>query len=97
MDRDLVLRRLKSALPDLQARYGVARLGVFGSVARGEARPGSDVDLVVEFTPGAAPGLGFFELERELAELLEASVEIAALDRMNAVVRAAVVSDLVYV
>jgi predicted nucleotidyltransferase len=38
-------------------RYRVGRMSVFGSVARGEARPDSDVDILVEFLPGAAVGM----------------------------------------
>ena len=46
---------------------GVKSLAVFGSVARGEARPDSDVDLLVEFEPGAKVGL--FEISRMEIEL----------------------------
>lgn len=96
MTRDETLARLKAALPDLRARYGVVRLGLFGSVARNEAGPDSDVDLVAEFAPGEAPGLRFFELEDELTALLGAPARIAGLPSMNAYVRAKVERDLVY-
>jgi predicted nucleotidyltransferase len=42
-------------LAALCRKYHVRRLGLFGSTARGEAAPGSDVDLLVEFEPGRAP------------------------------------------
>ena len=45
--RDEALAVLRELLPELQARYGVERIGVFGSVARNEAGPESDVDVVV--------------------------------------------------
>lgn len=44
-------------LAEICRRYGVRELYVFGSAARGEARPNSDVDLLVEFLPEAEPGL----------------------------------------
>lgn len=47
-----VIARLRPLAPELRSR-GVRRLCVFGSVARGEARPGSDVDLFAEFDPQA--------------------------------------------
>lgn len=47
MTRDDVIRRLRSVEPDLRAR-GVAALFLFGSRARDEARPGSDLDLFVD-------------------------------------------------
>ncbi|MEQ1618868.1 MAG: nucleotidyltransferase family protein [Terricaulis sp.] len=96
MTRDQTLARLHEALPDLRRRYGVVRLGLFGSVARGEAAPESDVDLVAEFAPGEAPGLAFFDLEAELSALLGRPARIAGLARMNKVVRASVERDLVY-
>jgi hypothetical protein len=49
---------------------GVSRLAVFGSVARGEARPDSDVDILVHFSPGSKT----FERFLVLSELLEASL-----------------------
>ena len=96
LNRDEVLDRLRTALPDLRARYGVVRLGIFGSVARNEAGLESDVDLVAEFAKGEQPGFAFFDLERELSDMLGRPAEIAALENMNAYLRALVESDLVY-
>ena len=50
MQADEVLAILRAHLPELNA-LGVRSLALFGSVARGEARPESDVDLLVEFDP----------------------------------------------
>jgi hypothetical protein len=44
-----LLRLLTDLAPTLRERFGVRSLGVFGSWARGDARPDSDVDLLVEF------------------------------------------------
>jgi predicted nucleotidyltransferase len=97
MTRDETLARLKAALPDLHARYGVVRLGLFGSVARDEARPDSDVDLVAEFAPDSKVGMfEFFDLERALSNLLGRPATISALSQMNRYVRASVDRDLVY-
>ncbi len=49
MKRVDVLRKLRAERENLRQRYGVASLALFGSVARDEARPDSDVDLLVEF------------------------------------------------
>jgi len=50
--------------------HGIRRLSLFGSVLKGTAGPGSDIDLLVEFEPGHAPGLlGLAELEAELSDL----------------------------
>lgn len=97
MSRTDLLDRLRLIAPDLRDRYGVARLGVFGSAARGEACETSDIDLIAEFAPGEAPGLAFFALEQELSDTLGRPVQISGLDRMNAYVRAQVERDLIYV
>ena len=52
MRREEVLAVLKAHEAELRAR-GVARVALFGSLARGEARPDSDVDLMVEIDPAA--------------------------------------------
>ncbi|MBI4663769.1 MAG: nucleotidyltransferase family protein [Verrucomicrobia bacterium] len=62
-------------LPDLRAKYGVSNLSVFGSFVRGDAGPGSDVDLLVEFD--RVPGLfKFVELEDELSAMLGVKVDL---------------------
>ena len=52
MQRDEVLAVLKAHEAELRA-HGVARAALFGSLARGDARPDSDVDLMVEIDPAA--------------------------------------------
>ena len=61
----------REALATLCRRHRIRRLSLFGSVGKGTARPESDVDLLVEFEPGAAPGLiGLAGIEAELSALL---------------------------
>jgi len=69
------LRRRRGALLDLAAEHGVRLIGVFGSVARGEDRVDSDVDLLVELPPDIGLlGLGRFQQAAE--DLLGASVDL---------------------
>src|ERR1700737_439680 len=49
------------SLVEVCRRYGVKELSLFGSAVRGEMRPGSDIDLMVEFEPGVRVGLIKFE------------------------------------
>ncbi len=59
------------ALATVCRRNGIKRLALFGSRLKGTARPDSDVDLLVEFEPGATPGfLGLATIENELSALL---------------------------
>jgi predicted nucleotidyltransferase len=67
--------------PDVLAqfcrRHGIARLALFGSVLRGQERPDSDVDLLVEFLPGQRIGLiALAAIERELSTLLGRKVDL---------------------
>ena len=50
--------------------HHIRRLALFGSRARGEQRPDSDVDLLVEFEPGHVPGLALIRMQDELSRLL---------------------------
>ncbi len=56
--------------------HHIRKLSLFGSVLRADFGPESDVDILVEFEPGHVPGLAFFDIEAELAELLGHSVEL---------------------
>ena len=59
------------ALASLCRRYGIHKLSLFGSTLKGNARPDSDVDLLVEFEPEARPNLlTMAQIESELAPLL---------------------------
>jgi predicted nucleotidyltransferase len=74
-----VLRDKREAIAELCARYGVARLDVFGSALRDDYRPGeSDVDLLVEFAPmdGYAKAVAYFDLLEALQELLGVEIDL---------------------
>ena len=70
------LEEIRSKLAPFCRRHGVARLEVFGSVARGETRAGSDIDLLVTFQPEVRLGWDFFELEREIEDILGCEVDL---------------------
>jgi len=57
-------------------RHHIRKLAVFGSVLHDDARPDSDLDVLVEFEPGHVPGLAFFAMEQELSELLGRKVDL---------------------
>ena len=67
---------------------GHRRLELFGSALRGELRPDSDIDLLVEFDPDRVPGLiGVAQLEPELAELLGRQVDLRTRNDLSRHVR----------
>jgi hypothetical protein len=63
-------------LADLCRRYGVVRLEVMGSFARGDAEAGSDLDILVTLSPEGAPGLDFILLKEELEALAGRPVDL---------------------
>jgi predicted nucleotidyltransferase len=75
MDRHAVLDRLKAQAPALRRRYGVASLAVFGSMARGDEREDSDVDVLVAFE-GKATFDDFMGLKLDLEDLLGRRVDL---------------------
>ena len=82
MDRESVLMIL-SKNSRLLRNYGVKDIHLFGSVARGEAESGSDVDLLVEFEPSAHIGMfEFSRLRRELSLFLGSDVDLATPDAL---------------
>ncbi|MBP9901163.1 MAG: nucleotidyltransferase domain-containing protein [Verrucomicrobia bacterium] len=54
--------------------HGIVQLDIFGSVSRGETRPGSDVDLIAKFRK--IPGLHYFSMEKEMGRLLGVPVHL---------------------
>ncbi|MBE9194344.1 nucleotidyltransferase family protein [Synechocystis sp. LEGE 06083] len=75
MKRQSVLQLLSQSKPDLQARFGVTRLALFGSTARDEAGPHSDVDILVSFD-GPATSHRYFGVQFYLEDLLGCAVDL---------------------
>ncbi len=71
------IRERRAAILDLANRSGIRRVRIFGSVARGEARIDSDVDVLVDFEPGRSwlDQVGF---EQDLETLLGRPVDVVA-------------------
>ena len=74
-------------------RYGVVRLAVFGSMARGEARADSDVDLLYVLAPGARLGFDLFDLEDELCEVFGRRVDLVSQRSLHRLIRDQVLSE----
>ena len=75
-------------------RYGVRRLGLFGSVARGRARPNSDLDFVVDLereTFDDYMGLKFY-----LEDLFHKDVDLVIIDSIKPALRAGILSEVRY-
>jgi predicted nucleotidyltransferase len=80
--REQTIERLVASEHEIRA-LGVARLALFGSVLRGDARPDSDIDLVVQFSPGAKSFHHFLALSELLEERLGRRVELVTTEALS--------------
>ncbi len=75
MKRQRALELLARSKPELQARFGVTRIALFGSIARDVATSGSDVDILVAFD-GPATSKRYFGVQFYLEDLLGSPVDL---------------------
>ncbi len=81
------------ALAAICRRYGIAELAVFGSVARGEERPDSDVDLFYVLAPGARLGWEITDLSDELSALFGRTIDLGSRRSLHRLVRDEVLAE----
>ena len=87
MDRDGVVRTLRAHELELKAA-GIVHLRLFGSVARGEAHPSSDVDLMVDLDASKKFSLlDMSSLENRLSDILEVKVDLSLSKSMKEPIR----------
>lgn len=89
------LRNRREAIHSLCRRFGARRIRVFGSVARGEDGPDSDVDLLVELPMGYDLFAQRLPLAEALAELIGRPVEVIPEHELNRHLRRAVLAEAV--
>jgi uncharacterized protein len=96
-ERQRVIDLLRRREDELRAR-GLTRLALFGSTARGDVGPQSDIDLLIEVDPESRFGLfAFLDLKDDLARLLGRPVDLAFPDALRPRLRVAVLRDAVEV
>ncbi|MGH3897026.1 MAG: nucleotidyltransferase family protein [Pseudonocardiaceae bacterium] len=81
-------------IAELCRRYRIAELSVFGSVARGDDRPGSDIDLLYVSASGSTSSLWeLWELRDELTQLLGRKIDLVSKDNLHWVIRDRVLNE----
>lgn len=94
--KEHVLKVLREELPYLRKKFNVKSIGLFGSFARGEQTPESDIDVLIDFDKP----VGFFkfmELEFYLSEKLGFKVDLVTPDALKPLIKPRVMDEAVYV
>ncbi len=90
-----ILHTLRQHKPELQRKYPVARFGVFGSYARGDATEESDINIAVDIT--GPMGLNFVALADEIEALFGTKTDVVPSRSINPEYRHLVEKDIIYV
>ena len=91
-----ILSLMSRFKPTAQKKYGMTKLGIFGSVARGEQTDNSDVDICYE---GQAPSLLTLDkIQAELEQLLDCKVDLVRVrENMSSLLRKRILRDVIFV
>jgi hypothetical protein len=90
--RDEILAKLQGNRLELRA-LGAMRLGIFGSIARGEERPDSDLDVLVELDQRTFDR--YMDLKLYLQDLLGRSIDLVLADRIRPELKDQILSELI--
>ena len=88
--------KLEQVFPHLEERFGVVKIGIFGSTARGEERSDSDVDVLVRFALGQATFRNFMELAYFLEDLFGRRVDLVTEQGLSRFIRLEVEEGVVW-
>lgn len=92
-----VFRKLRGAVPAIRENYGVKRIGIFGSFARGEQTKTSDIDILVEFRGGMATFDNFMQLSYFLEDIFQRKVDLLTTGGIDTYIRPRVENEVIWV
>jgi predicted nucleotidyltransferase len=91
------IRKLEAAAPAIRSRFGVTRIGIFGSFARGEQTRKSDVDILVDFADGYATLRNFVGLSDYLETLFRRKVDLLTEPSLSGLIRPYIEQDVIWI
>ncbi|MBI4288457.1 MAG: nucleotidyltransferase family protein [Chloroflexi bacterium] len=92
MTIDELIRSKRDEILGIATRYGTRNVRLFGSAARGEARPGSDIDILVDWERGRSL-LDHVALMQDLEYLLGVRVDVVTRDALHASIREEILAE----
>ena len=96
MSRDEILARLREFEPALRER-GIAHAALFGSAARGDNGPDSDIDIMLEFAPDSHVGVWeYVGIKEYVASLFDRPVDVVDRDGLKRYVRPSAEAEAIY-
>ena len=90
------LHLLRQNEPELKKRFGVAKIGIFGSFIRGEERPDSDVDVLVTFRKGEETFNNYMDCKFYLEDLFRSKVDLVMNGAIKKRLKPYVLGEVVY-
>jgi len=90
----MTIEEIKERITPILQRYGIKKAAIFGSLAKGEAKTSSDVDILVEIKSGMSL-LDFIGIKIELEEALKMKVDLVEYDTIKPLIREKILSEQV--
>ena len=94
LDKEAILTQLQSRKDQFARKYTVRRMGIFGSIARGQCRQDSDIDIVVEMESPTFDR--YMDLKFELEDLFGRDVDLVLADSIKSRLRPVIEKETIY-
>ena len=94
--KEEVFSKLVANLPEIRERFGIETIGIFGSVARGEDTPESDIDVMISFLPFRTNYHNLLGLNHFLMDLFGRNVDVVTINGISPYIKPYVESDIIW-
>ena len=97
MTKAFVLDFLKQHKSEYLKKYGVTKIGLFGSYARGDSKESSDIDIAIEMIDAKKSLHTFFSLKRELEQAFNLKVDLGIESALKPIAKERISKEIIYV